>query len=234
MKNKNILIEDLFKSIEFDLYNDEVIAQSYEAEYEAEVFQGPKIGPGKKNFNQLYKRIKSELKEITCKISAYSDEFEEGKNYAGMIVYSLDDQFKWRNDKGRARGQNGRSFYIVIQCTDEWPSEVFKEAKQGRVHDYLIRNTLGIEYNQKIVCCGGFSYHDRKLKHSSVWLNGVDQKGSRTDGSKYLSDSEKVLVEYCFEKYKELGINKVFELPERIDRLLSEDDYLLFEERYDV
>jgi hypothetical protein len=49
---------------------------------------------GKENFKDLYRRIKSELGEITCKISAYSDSFDENKNYAGMIVYAIDGKFK--------------------------------------------------------------------------------------------------------------------------------------------
>ncbi len=45
------------------------------------------------------------------------------------------------------------------------------------IHHYLIKRTFGIEYDQDIVCCGGFAYHKgnkdayRKLKYSSVWLN---------------------------------------------------------------
>jgi hypothetical protein len=49
---------------------------------------------GKKNFQGLYKKIKSELGDVTCKISNYSDNFDPNKNYAGMIVYAIDRKFR--------------------------------------------------------------------------------------------------------------------------------------------
>ena len=95
------------------------IVDSYENEFESEIFQGPQYGPGKKNFTSFYKNIKSKLGKITCKISYFSDNFDPNKNYAGMIIYAVDGQFQWLNDAGKAKGWKGRSFYIAIQCTDD-------------------------------------------------------------------------------------------------------------------
>ncbi|WNE40486.1 MAG: hypothetical protein GBAus27B_000553 [Mycoplasmataceae bacterium] len=217
---KSISIPIAYEQFIKNYDEDTKVTTSYQLELEDEIFQSSGYGPGKKNFVDFYKRLKSDIGKSSCKISHYSDQFEKDKNYAGMIVYSVNNEFKWFNDKGKANGHRGRSFYIVVQCTDKWPELAFKEAKQGRVHDYLIKDTLGIEYNQDIVCCGGFSYHNGQMKYSSVWLNGRDQKGCKSDGNKYLSNNEKVLVDYCFEIYKSHGPGKIFELPDKIDKIL--------------
>ncbi|KAF0381438.1 hypothetical protein F8M41_012073 [Gigaspora margarita] len=135
---------------------------------------------GKEYFRKLYKRIKSELGDINCKISHFSDKFDESKSYAGMIVYAIDGKFTWKNTGGKASGYEGKSFYIivwvsnyicfskitkispnVIQCTNHWPSEAYRDGG-GLVHHYLVKNTLGYDFNQDIVCCGGFSYHKNR------------------------------------------------------------------------
>ncbi|CAG8693525.1 hypothetical protein C2G38_2174731 [Gigaspora rosea] len=174
---------------------------------------------GKENFKKLYKRIKYELGSITCKISGFSDEFDEDKDYAGMIVYAIDGEFAWENTGGITSGYRGKSFYIIIQCTDDWPPEVLRDVGKGQVHHYLIKNTFGFDFNQDIICCGGFSYHEKTLKYSSVWLNERDQTGCKSDGTKYLSRREKVLVKYCFKKYKQNGINYAFPIPSYIDKM---------------
>lgn len=185
---------------------------------------------GKKDFNNFYKKIKSELSsefgKATVKISLYGDIFDPNKSYAGAIIYAIDGKFKWVNNGGKAKGQRGRSFYVIIQCTDNWPEEARGRAGCGLVHDYLIKNTLGINHSdsnddgKKRVCCGGFGYRDKKLKFSSVWLNASDQLGCISDGEKYLSDFERVLVKYCFEQYMKKGLHHVFEIPEYTDKQL--------------
>jgi hypothetical protein len=124
-----------------------------------------------------------------------------------MIVYAVNNEFSWTNEGGLLEGYNGRAFYVVIQCTNDWPDDVLRDVGNGRVHHYLIENTLGISFGQGVVCCGGFSYHDGELKFSSIWLNQNDQKGCKTDGSKYLNKAEKSLVRYCFNQYKRRGLN---------------------------
>ena len=185
---------------------------------------------GKQSFEVLYRQIRTEMLnefgKITGKISLYGDKFDPNKNYAGMIVYAIDGKFKWVNTDGKANGQRGRSFYVVIQCTDNWPEEARGRAGSGLVHDYLIKYTLGIEHSQvnesgqRRVCCGGFGYCDKKLKFSSAWLNGSDQIGCKSDRLKYLSDLERVLVKYCFEEYMKNGLHHIFEIPNHIDRHL--------------
>lgn len=122
---------------------------------------------------------------------------------------------------GKASGYKGRSFYIIIQCTDGWPEEHLKAAGQGRVHDYLLRNVLGINFDQDRIACGGFAYVNGQLKFSSIWLNSRDQSGVKSDGNKMLSDAEKTLVIYCFNEYKRHGKNHTFEIPSHIDQSLS-------------
>lgn len=197
------------------------VAESYQDQYEAEASQGPQYGPGRQNFKSLYRSVKSQLGRPSCKVSFFSDNFDSSKNYAGMIVYAVNGSFNWMNTGGRASGYKGRSFYIIVQCTNNWPSDVLRDVGQGRVHHYLIKNTLGFDYDQDLVCCGGFSYVNGSLKFSSVWLNGRNQVGCSSDGSKYLSGPEQTLVEYCFEQYKSRGRNSTFSIPDYIDRQLS-------------
>ena len=186
---------------------------------------------GKQNFESFYKQIKSKMLsdfgKVTGKISLYGDKFEPGKNYAGVIIYAIDGNFTWQNASGRASGQRGRSLYVIIQCTDNWPEEARTRARgSGMVHDYLIKNVLGIDHDQEVngkkkICCGGFAYQEGKLKFSSIWLNQTDQMGCDSDGSKYLSDAERVLVKYCFEQYKSNGVHHVFEISDHINDQLS-------------
>jgi len=178
---------------------------------------------GKKDFRKLYRRIKSELGEISCKISYFSDDFDSNKNYAGIIVYAIDGKFRWVNKSGKAKGYNGRSFYIIIRCTDDYDEDKKRNAGQGMVHHYPLEDTLGYEIDKDRVCCGGFAYHKRKLKFSSIWLNqntqnGINGEDWETDDNKQLSKPEKVLVEYCFEQYKKKGKHSIFKIPDDIDR----------------
>ncbi|CAF4199068.1 unnamed protein product [Adineta steineri] len=147
----------------------------------------------------MYQCIKRKLGTVTCKISHFSDdfdEFDEEKNYAGAIISSIDGKYEWKNEAvgGKANGFKGRSFYLIIQCTDDWPESCLKAAGEGRVHDYLLKNVLGINYDQDRIACGGFAYFQGKLKFSSVWLNANDQIGAETDENEMLSEPEKDLV----------------------------------------
>ena len=93
---------------------------------------------------------------------------------------------------------------------------------QGTVHDYLLKNVLGIESDQNRIACGGFAYLFGELRFSSVWLNGTSQFAAETDGSRYLSDPEKILVNYCWEEYIKHGASHVFTIPFFIDQQLLE------------
>jgi hypothetical protein len=186
---------------------------------------------GKENFQEFYEQIEEEMLsnygEVTVKISHYSsDKFNPKKNYAGAIIYAIDGEFEWLNEKGKASGWWGRSFYVIIQCTDNWPAYAFGRAGKGMVHDYLIEDIFGIAHSDEIngkkrICCGGFGYRDGHLKFSSIWLNQTNQMGCDNDGSKYLSDAERVLIRYCFEQRKEHGERHVFEIPNWLSDQLS-------------
>jgi len=75
------------------------IAESYQAEYEAEVSQGSQYGPGRRDFREFCRRIKNSLRvsvgatTVIGRISYDSDEYQPGKNYAGVIVYAIDGEF---------------------------------------------------------------------------------------------------------------------------------------------
>lgn len=121
---------------------------------------------------------------------------------------------------GRAYGSRGRGFYVIIQCTDDWPEEYYRSTGQGTVHYYLLRNVMGIEPDAARIACGGFAYLMGDLRFSSISLNSTDQFGAESDGSKYLSDPEEVLVRYCWQQYKMYGPHQRFSIPISIDQLL--------------
>ena len=52
---------------------------------------------GKKNFKDLYRRIKREHQTVICEISAFSDKFNPLRKYAGVIIYGIDGKFEWEN-----------------------------------------------------------------------------------------------------------------------------------------
>ncbi|CAM4957875.1 unnamed protein product [Rotaria socialis] len=175
---------------------------------------------GKRNFKDIYRRMKREHVTVTCEISIFSDQFNPSRRYAGVIIYAIDGKFEWENHGGKDCGRRRRSFYIIIQSTDNWLEDYYKPAGQGAVHDYLLTNVLGIESAQKRIACGGFAYLHQELQFSSISLNGRDQTGAESDGGRYLSDPEKVLVTYCWEEYKKYGAHHVFSIPAFIDELL--------------
>ena len=96
------------------------VVESYQNEYEAEALQGSQYGPGKKDFKEFAIKIKDSLgvNAITGRISCSCDEYQPGKNYVGAIIYAIDGQFIWMNTGGDTAGRRGRSFYVVIKCTD--------------------------------------------------------------------------------------------------------------------
>lgn len=52
---------------------------------------------GKKDFKDLYRRIKNQLGIVTCEISVFSDTFNPRYRYAGVIIYAVDGKFEWQN-----------------------------------------------------------------------------------------------------------------------------------------
>merc|ERR1711912_155466 len=143
-----------------------------------------------------YKAAKRALgPNLTLKISHFSDEWDPSGKYAGVIMYHWRGQFSWRN---KHLGYNGRAFYVAILNTKKWPSDAFRRAGQGMVHDYIFKQTFGESYNQNTASCGGFAIHNGQLKFSSIWLNKTSSsKYSNkwySDGKKELSAPEQELV----------------------------------------
>ena len=52
---------------------------------------------GKKDFRDLYRRIKREHGTVACEISAFSDNFNPLRRYTGVIIYAIDGKFNWVN-----------------------------------------------------------------------------------------------------------------------------------------
>lgn len=88
------------------------------------------------------------------------------------------------------------------------------------MHDHLLTSILGIDPDQNRIACGGFAYLYGGLQFSSISLNGASQTTAESDGCRYLSDPEKVLVTYCWEEYKKHGAGRVFPIPNSIDEQL--------------
>jgi len=172
---------------------------------------------GKKNFSSLYKQSRDELGNATLKVSSLCDAYNPSGNYAGLIVYHHGGKFKWKNTKGVAKGYNCRSFYILIQCTDEWKASDFRRAGQGYVHDKVYTDVFGCSFQKGQTCCGGFAVMRGVTKCSSSWLN--DQSSCKTsrswksDGNKDLSYGERTLVELGIEAWKRHGSDQVASIP---------------------
>eukprot|EP01084_Bolivina_argentea_P134514 237258_1 len=176
---------------------------------------------GKKDFGGIYKAAKNEFGAMTLKISLFSDDYENGKNYAGLIIYKIDGKVRWKNPGGKCGGYSCRSGYIIIMCTDNYPSDAYKRAGQGLIHDYLIKASIGIEYSQDRVCCSGFGYHNNKLSFSSAWLNGRNQNGGQSDGKSNLSYKEQKLVEYAWQQFKIKKRGAVMQIPQWLNNTLT-------------
>lgn len=52
---------------------------------------------GKRNFKDLYRRVKWEHGVVDCEISVFSDKYDPLCNYAGVIIYAMNGKFDWVN-----------------------------------------------------------------------------------------------------------------------------------------
>jgi len=205
----------------------ELMATSYQAEYEAEAIQGSQYGPGRKNFKDFCKKIGDSLREslgvntVTGRISCSSDDYIPGKNYAGAIIYAIDGEFSWKSTGGDTAGRRGRSFYVIIKCTDAdrgWPPNA--SSYGGMVHGYLIYKALGINVtvgnNSRKVCAGGFAWEPNRtpqLRSNSGTLNTINHDVCQSDGYGALNPDEKEVVRYCWDQYTSQGTGRTFEIP---------------------
>lgn len=179
---------------------------------------------GKQNFSQLYIEAERELGyRPKVKLSHWCDRYKEDGNFAGMIIYNTYGSHKWKQRVGQgvSGGHRGQSFYVLILCTDEWPESVKRAVGQGRVHDYLYERYFAMSFAQKRTCCGGFAVRNGQLCTSSIWLNmqegSVHGREWKSDGSKYLSRSEKYLVMMAAQVWAKFGPGRVIPIPDQID-----------------
>lgn len=189
---------------------------------------------GKKHFSSMYRRVKESLAaagkdpavKISVKISHFSDRFDPNKDYAGVIIYHWEGNVKWYNGK---IGHRGQSFYVYLVCTDKFQDKEFREAGQGRVHHTAVERIMGIDFQENKACLGGFSVRKGATSYSSVWLNTKTNTSFsipwESDGSKLLSEAEKVIVDLAVSEWKARGTNKVVEIPPEMDQKLSSDAF---------
>lgn len=186
--------------------------------------------------NDFYKPAIEEINRVhgtqsgrpQIKISLYSDEWREGGDFAGMIVYKRGGKFTWTNNGGRANGQKGRFMYVAIQDTTKWPEgSIHKRWGQGRVHGYLLKDVLGLEQyadssepiHPEGDVYGGFAVRNGVCVFSSIWLNG---NGEGSDGDKLLSSLEQRLIEHVVAQWKLQGKHKRLEVPASLhDQLMG-------------
>jgi len=157
----------------------------------------------------------------SIKISAASDKWMPGKNYARLVIYAHEGKFNWTNTALFAKAYSGKFAYVRLVCTDIWTDSDFRAAGQGRVHDKIFRETLGLEFREGKFSCGGFAIHDGVLKYSSIWLNTNACQGLcvlKSDNSKYLSEPEKLLVNYAVENWK--AGNFILKIPDDLHEKL--------------
>eukprot|EP01083_Nonionella_stella_P279047 949146_1 len=180
---------------------------------------------GKKDFGKIYRDCKAELGgSVTCKISYYSDKFEQGKNFGAVIIYKRNDKSKWVNDKGSLKGHSGRSFYVIIQKTDGWDVE---QKGTGKMHPFVIENHMGIKkFDQpKIFCGGGWAYYCGQVRYHSWWLNsGIDgccNVSYPSDKDLDMSAKEKKLVDHIFKEWTKYGPHTIIKIPASLDKELS-------------
>jgi hypothetical protein len=185
---------------------------------------------GKTDFADIYCAAKRALGGTpSVKISAYSDAFEDGADFAGLILYHKNDSFAWRHTDGKAAGHRARTFYVIIQRTDKWPKSAFKRAGEGKVHDYLFKNLTGEEYRDKTACCGGFALLPARGEgtvYSSVWLNMSESPAGYSnswgsDGSKQMCEEEQQVVDFSVKQWKAGGPNTLHRVPGWLDSWLT-------------
>uniref|UniRef100_A0A7S1X4V2 Mind bomb SH3 repeat domain-containing protein n=1 Tax=Tetraselmis chuii TaxID=63592 RepID=A0A7S1X4V2_9CHLO len=181
---------------------------------------------GKEDFPAIYSQACQELGfRPTIKVSYFSDTYDETKNYAGIIVYHKEGSYTWYNEQGVAKGYKGRAFYVILRCTEGWTAHEFKRAgrRSMMVHDYLFHLLSDGEFSDRKICCGGFAVMKGAVHYSSHCLNkqSSDVYSHRTwesDGSKLMSQSEKLLVDLTVDNWKERGCRgPVLEIPDDID-----------------
>lgn len=176
---------------------------------------------GKHNFQKIYRDALEQLGERpTIKLSSYCDRYNPTSKYAGMIIYHAYGAYKWQQQPGQglAGGYRGRSFYVLILCTDTWPENALKAAGQGRVHDYLYQQYFDMDHRSKQSCCAGFAILRGKRVYSSVYLNC--QSGSvnglewSSDGNKLVSPPEQELIDCALSAWEVRGSGAVVRVPE--------------------
>lgn len=183
---------------------------------------------GKSNFEQIYQDASQFLGERpTVKLSSFCDHFSPKCNYAGMIIYHSYGSYRWKQRPGQgvAAGYRGRSFYVLIMCTDSWPAEALRAAGEGRVHDYLYQQYFNMAYSNKRSCCAGFAVLKGESVYSSVYLNNQSGRVKgltwSSDGSKYMSQPEKELVAAAVSAWKSRGPGVVAKVPDSLHYRLA-------------
>lgn len=173
---------------------------------------------GKKDFQSIYENAKAALGSVSCRISGWSDCFQDDPNaqYAGVILYHKHDSFQWKHERDGVE-HNARSFYVIIQNTALWrQGAIHDRVGEGQVHDYLYKALCGEDFTSKSYCCAGFSLRCGEITHSSAWLNCSERLDSaytwKSDNDKMLSKGEVAVVRSAINCWIRNGQNSTFQI----------------------
>ena len=186
----------------------EAMSLSNPASSEMKVYENaaPKIalekdGPKKVvNNDECRKAVKVETMHISCK----SDTYEDGQEYAGVIIYQYYGKSEWRT----ANGTHCKSGYIVIQNTNSKAVKQWRGKEPGAVHGAVYRNAFGESVNTENVVGEGFSLRKEKSQikfknRSSVFNNPKDSEYH--DKSKTMHEISELCVHKIVEHWKTAG-----------------------------
>ena len=179
---------------------------------------------------------------LSIKISNMSDTFTDDTSatYGGIIFWHN----KERGYISSVGGHEIHSIYVLIQNTKFWGAEHFREQGQGRVHDYLYEQVMGVSLHdtgeRNAACSSGFSivYDDDNegwcIKFSSLWLNSnLTWKGIKscgTNNSKMTNRGEACIIIGAVCQWMMWGEGSLFDLsyiPDawRFTTVLQNDTY---------
>jgi hypothetical protein len=178
---------------------------------------------GKLDFKNTHYKMMCETvgQRPKIKISGSSDRFDPTRKFAGLIIYSRRGKFDWWNDNLKYKG---RTLHVTLLDTGKWPTDAFRAAGQGMVHNYIFLRILGEDFRDNTCSVGGFAVMEGVTKYSSAWLNTKSNNSYehkwQADGSSELSAPEKELINFAVEQWKVRGTNKVIDIDDRLHKRL--------------
>ena len=160
------------------------------------------------NKDEPRKGIKVEKMHLSCR----SDTYEDGREYAGVIIYQYNGKSEWRT----ANGTHCKSGNIVIQDTNSHAVKQWKRKEPGVVHGAVYRNAFGESVNNAYVVGESFAlrkgiFDSSEIKtfrnRSSVFNNPKDSE--HHDNRKRMHEISEHCVKKIVEYWKKAGLSWV-------------------------